>query len=216
MPEDYYRLSDKDLVRKVLKKDEQAWKVLRDKYYQRIYRLCEGILKNAESFQDVEDTVEESFFKAYNNINQYNFEYAFSTWLYTIAKRECYKRLTTNTAFIYLDESVGQEDGGRFTEHDVIADRDIWGETKESQEDELERQEQLIFLRGCMGEIKEEFREVIRLYYVAGLNDREISTTLSMPERTITSRRNTAKRKLRECVDYRRKFGKKKTMKEDD
>ena len=38
---------------------------------------------------DAEDITQESFMKAYTFLDSYNPQYAFSTWLYTIARRLC-------------------------------------------------------------------------------------------------------------------------------
>ena len=61
MSEDFYKLSDKDLVNKVrLERSEQAWEVLRERYYQRIYRYCEEILKNVRE-DEINMTMKKTF-----------------------------------------------------------------------------------------------------------------------------------------------------------
>lgn len=80
------RQEDYDLIDQVCQGDpqirDQAYKRLLNKYRGQIYNL---ILKIIHNPNEVDDLVQETFSKAFNSIENFNKEYAFSTWLYRIA-----------------------------------------------------------------------------------------------------------------------------------
>ena len=60
--------------------------------------------------------------------------------------------------------------------------------------------EDLMDLRAALAELSEEAREVIELYYLNGLNSREISLMLQCSENTIRARLRRGKEKLRQFL----------------
>lgn len=80
------RQEDYDLIDQICQGDpqlrDQAYKRLLNKYRGQIYNL---ILKIIHNPNEVDDLVQETFSKAFNSIENFNKEYAFSTWLYRIA-----------------------------------------------------------------------------------------------------------------------------------
>jgi DNA-directed RNA polymerase specialized sigma24 family protein len=58
-------LNDKKLVRACKQKDRKAQKVLYEKYYDQMFRLCHRYLGNVH---DAEDIVVEGFLKIFNKI----------------------------------------------------------------------------------------------------------------------------------------------------
>lgn len=74
---------DRELVERALEGDESAYQALVEKYERALYHHIRKIVRNE---QVVEDLVQESFIKAFEALDTYSPEYAFSTWLYRIAK----------------------------------------------------------------------------------------------------------------------------------
>lgn len=74
---------DRELVERALEGDESAYQALVEKYERALYH---HIRKTVRNEQVVEDLVQESFIKAFEALDTYSPEYAFSTWLYRIAK----------------------------------------------------------------------------------------------------------------------------------
>ncbi|MEM8485926.1 MAG: sigma-70 family RNA polymerase sigma factor [Bacteroidota bacterium] len=81
---------DRELVKRALNGDENAYKSLMDKY--RI-SLSKHIQRMVRKQGEIDDLVQESFIKAFSALGSYSVDYAFSTWLYKIA---------TNHAIDYL------------------------------------------------------------------------------------------------------------------
>ena len=81
---------DRDLVKKALNGDEQAYKALMDKYRKALSMHIQRMVRKPG---EVDDLVQESFIKAFSALPSYSVDYAFSTWIYKIA---------TNHAIDYL------------------------------------------------------------------------------------------------------------------
>jgi RNA polymerase sigma-70 factor, ECF subfamily len=62
-----------------------AFEELLGRFEERIYRFIAARTRN---LQDAEDLTQQVFMKAYHNIEKYNPAYRFSTWVYTIARRQ--------------------------------------------------------------------------------------------------------------------------------
>ena len=77
--------SDIEIVKRIRNGSPVDFKLLVDRYSDRIYRFlyAKSINRN-----DLDDILQETFLKAYLNISKYNKSYPFSTWLYTIAYHE--------------------------------------------------------------------------------------------------------------------------------
>jgi RNA polymerase sigma-70 factor (ECF subfamily) len=81
---------DNILINKALEGDQTAYEKLMKKYYQLIYNLIFRMISRKE---DVEDLTQEAFIKAFNSLQNFDRQFAFSTWLFKIA---------TNNAIDYL------------------------------------------------------------------------------------------------------------------
>ena len=90
-------LEDIALVELALQRDQGAFALLLEKYRS---SLMAHILKYVSVVEDAEDICQRSFEKAFMNIDRYNAEFAFSTWLYNIAQNEAIDHLRRSRAAI--------------------------------------------------------------------------------------------------------------------
>lgn len=79
-------LRDYEAVKRARAGDDRAFAELHDRYRDTIFYMVLRIVNNAS---DAEDLTIEAFGKAFNNIDQYVPRYAFSSWLFRIAKNNC-------------------------------------------------------------------------------------------------------------------------------
>jgi len=77
-------LSDKELVCRVQTGSQSCFAELVQRYTGRLYHFLR--LKTS-TVQDAEDLVQETFLKAYRNIDRYHPNWKFSTWIFTMAIR---------------------------------------------------------------------------------------------------------------------------------
>jgi RNA polymerase sigma-70 factor (ECF subfamily) len=77
-------VSDEELVRKTRAGSRRSFEELMDRYSPRLFHFLKPKLS---SDQDIEDIIQETFFKIYKNISRYNPKWKVSTWIYTAAYR---------------------------------------------------------------------------------------------------------------------------------
>ena len=78
------QLSDEELVAKAQTGSRRCFNELVRRYSHRLFYFLRPKVTTDE---DTEDLVQETFLKAYRNINRFDSNYKFSTWLYTSAAR---------------------------------------------------------------------------------------------------------------------------------
>ena len=107
-------LSDVDLVRLALEQNQAAFIVLYTRYSAGVKNHISRYVIQKE---DVEDICLESFQKAFSQLETYNPEYKFSTWLYRIATNETLnylRKIRRENAISY--EEVGEVLAARIDE----------------------------------------------------------------------------------------------------
>lgn len=77
-------------IRRAQQGDEAAFTWLVEAYQRPVYSLCYRMLGQAEA---AEDAAQETFLKAYRNLNHYDNERPFATWLLSIAAHHCIDQL---------------------------------------------------------------------------------------------------------------------------
>ncbi len=77
-------ISDEELASKVAAGSRSSFEELITRYSSRLYYFLRYRFKTD---QDTEDLIQETFLKAFHNIDRFSSEHKFSTWLYTIAIR---------------------------------------------------------------------------------------------------------------------------------
>src|ERR1700758_582528 len=90
--------------------DVSAFEELVKRYDRNVFRIAQHITQNRE---DAEDVVQDAFIKAYQNLEQFQGNSKFYTWLVRIAVNEALMKLrrrkTSKT--VSIDEDVETEDG---------------------------------------------------------------------------------------------------------
>jgi RNA polymerase sigma-70 factor (ECF subfamily) len=82
-------LSDEELASKVATGSRSSFEELVSRYSSRLFYFLRHRFKTD---QDIEDLIQETFLKAFRNIERFSPERKFSTWLYTIAIRQAISR----------------------------------------------------------------------------------------------------------------------------
>lgn len=176
--------------------DEQAFKELVDKYERALFY---HILKMVKDREQVEDLVQEAFVKAFDNLNSYSTEYAFSTWLYRIATNHTIdylrkKKLQTMS----IDEPVKTREGEmqmQLPAEDAETDRDI-----------IRKQRQEM-VQDAIEDLPPKYRKVIEMRHMEEKSYQEIADVLELPLGTVKAHIFRARELLyKELKDKRGKF----------
>jgi RNA polymerase sigma factor (sigma-70 family) len=170
-------LSDEDLVKTVLKGDENATYQLYERYCRLIYSTAYRIIQNAEEAQD---TTQEIFLKLYRSLRSWDSRKSkFSAWVYRLAANQaidCW-RARHRRAELQLDENVA----GR-----ILRDRARDGAVR-SPFSEMEQKEGIEILRRCVDTLPELQKKVFVLRYFGELKLEEIAEAESCSLGTVKS-----------------------------
>ena len=167
---------DYDLViRATEKKDQQAFAELMDKYKDSIYYM---LLKMVQNNDDAEDLTLEAFGKAFNRLNQYTPNFAFSTWLFKIATNNCIDFLRKKKKNVLsIDNRVPNEDGD-----DFMFEIKSEGLTPE----QIAMNDQKIqLMRRYVKKLKPRYEILVEMRYFKEMSYEEISDELQLPLGTV-------------------------------
>lgn len=187
------------LVRAAKGGDVSAFEQLVKRYDRNVFRIANHITHSRE---DAEDVVQEAFLKAYSNLEKFQEQSKFYTWLVRIAVNEALMKLRKRRPerFVSLDEDVKTEDDSLPRE---VAD---WSPNPE----QLYNQEELrdILSRTIQG-LPPTFRTVFVLRDVEGLSTEETAEALELSVPAVKSRLLRARLQLRERLNkyFQRKQG---------
>jgi RNA polymerase sigma-70 factor (ECF subfamily) len=155
--------------------DRGAFKVLYDRYRDRVYNLVFYSLGEALWAEDVLQII---FLKIYRGLPGFRYEAALSTWIYRIAVNECQNQLQRRGArHVPLDAILGSEE--EFDQSDL----------PDASQHERERNQ---ILRDAVMDLSPKLRSVVVLKYVEGLPYDEIARVLECAPGTVASRLNRA------------------------
>lgn len=129
---------------------------------------------------DAEDLTMEAFNKAFSKLDQYTPDFAFSTWLYRIAKNNCIDYLRRNKKD--NDTRVNQQEAGI-----GIAAHEMANQLPSPEQLMINRQEKHL-LREIVDTLHPKYKDIINLHYFNELSCEEIAAQLDLPEGTVKVR----------------------------
>ena len=163
-----------ELVEAYQRGDRAAGRQLYDSCQRAVFRLAVRMV----GLQDAADVTQQVFFNAFRCLSQFSGRSRFETWLYRLAVNESLQHLRRHQRSRYhaLD----------------------WEPMDESQHgDDTERNE---LLEQALARIDPELRSIFLLREVEGLSYHNIAEALQIPEGTVGSRLNRARRELRQIL----------------
>jgi RNA polymerase sigma-70 factor (ECF subfamily) len=170
--DDVKELTDEEIIVRVRTSNQDLYSVIIDRYQKKLVRYVYNLIKNEDKAIDI---VQESFIKAFVNLNSFNIEKKFSSWIYRIAHNQA-----INLAKKYQKETPLLEDW------DFQSNDDI--------EKDFEEKETIDRVEKCLKEIPIIYSEPLSLYYIDEKSYEEISDILRIPMGTVATRINRAKK----------------------
>ena len=168
-------IAEVECLKLAQKGNQEAFTQLVETYQNPVYNLCYRMLGNAEA---AEDAAQETFWRAYKNLDRYDHERPFPTWLLSIAAHYCIdqqrrKRLPS----IDLDEII------EYSAEDPTPNPESATIKSEFSED-VQRQ---------LAQLSEGDRAVLVLRYWHELSEDEICETLKITKSAVKSRLHRAR-----------------------
>jgi RNA polymerase sigma-70 factor (ECF subfamily) len=164
---------DYDLVCAAQRGDQRAYAQLMDRYKESLYFK---LMKMTGSAADADDMTLEAFGKAFNSLDTYSPNFAFSTWLFRIATNNCIdymrkKRIKTTP--------LEQPSSDRMSLEMRISDFALDPETMMIREQKIEN------LKVIIDKLKPHYRTLIELRYYKEYSYEEIAEKLNLPIGTV-------------------------------
>ncbi|MCC3159011.1 RNA polymerase sigma factor [Hymenobacter sp. 15J16-1T3B] len=175
----YAPLSDLEVVQRVLNGEKQLYELLLRRHNQRLYRIGLALLHDAEA---VEEAMQVTWVKAYEQLASFAGRASFATWLTRILLNECLGRLRRQQRAASLDEyaeaDLPSADGA--TPLQLVLNDEL--------RDALEHAVQAL---------PDAYRSVFVLRAVEGLSVGETAEYLGLTETNVKARLSRARERLR-------------------
>jgi RNA polymerase sigma-70 factor (ECF subfamily) len=168
---DLQKLSDEEVVEIIITKDKEAYAEIIKRYEVKLLRYATYLLNDNQKAQD---TLQESFIKAFVNLNSFNNKFKFSSWIYRIVHNEAINHINKNK-----------------NEKSLFKDTDL--EDNTNLEDEYSKKEIVNMVKTCVEQMPILYKEPLTLFYLEDKSYTEISDILRLPTSTVGVRITRAK-----------------------
>src|SRR5713101_4690267 len=183
--------SERSLVQRAQRGDEQAFAALFQLHKKRVYSVC---LQMTKDVADAEDLTQEAFMQVFRSVNSFRGDSAFSTWLYRVAVHTVLMKLRRRKSppVLSLDEPVSSESPSL---------RRDFGKSDLHLSGAVDR----IALRRALQELPEGCRKIFALHEVEGYQHHEIAQLLHCSIGNSKSQLHKAKLKMRDLLFPKRR-----------
>lgn len=172
-------LSDDDLLRGCLARDDSAVRELTGRYNQRLFRIARGIVRHDA---DAEDVVQDTYVRAFTHLERFRGDSSVGTWLVRIAMNEALGRLRRHKPTLELDDATAASNGP-------------------GPETLMAQQELRTLLERSIDSLPEPFRVVFIARIVEGLSIDETAELFHLRPETVKTRVHRARRALRRAIE---------------
>ncbi|MXV15995.1 RNA polymerase sigma factor [Hufsiella ginkgonis] len=187
--------NDFNLVLRAKEGDQRAYAELMQRYKDAIYFMALKMLNNKD---DAMDLAVETFGKAFENLDKYKPDFAFSTWLFRIATNSCIDFIRKKKLNVVSLNTMVDDDGD---------DRplQIKSDSLNPEESSI-RKQQSKQLKMIVDNLPQRYRNLIVLRYYNELSYEEIARQLDLPLGTIKAQLFRARSLLYHIMDRKRKI----------
>lgn len=182
------------LVTRARDRDEAAIRAIIKANNRLLYRLARGILRNDA---EAEDVVQETYVRAFTNLDSFRGDSSLATWLARIAMNEALGRLRSQRPTVELASLPSGAIEAQIIQFPLAASIDP--------EKTMAQREIQTVVEHAIDELPEPFRLVFITRVVEGMNVEETAEILDLKPETVKTRLHRARAMLRENVE--RKIG---------
>ena len=184
--------TDEMLISRFQSGDENAYVELVNRYKDKLTNFVFYFLKDEEHSEDI---VQETFIRLYEKKHYYKEIAKFSTWIYTIARNLANTELRkkSRTKIMYLSQMSNYKKDYDLKSSDPELNRNI--------ENEFLMKE----IHAAIDKLPENYKSVIILRDIQGLDYEQISNIIGVPLGTVKSRINRARLQLQvDLMDFKK------------
>jgi RNA polymerase sigma-70 factor (ECF subfamily) len=180
--ENIKNLTDEQVVKLVRTKNQELYVEIVRRYEKKLIRYAKYLVSEETKAVDV---VQESFIKAFVNLNSFNSKMKFSTWIYRIVHNQAVNMLAKYKREIFIN-------------------KDMDFQSNENLEENYSKDEIVGKISFCLSEIPLIYAEPLSLFYLEDKSYEEISDILRLPLGTVGTRINRAKILMRKICQQKK------------
>lgn len=173
------------VIERILQGETELFEILMRRYNELLYRTIRSYLK---SYPDIEDTMQDAYVKAFQNLHQFKNEAMFSTWLIRIGINEVLQRKRKSkknqTVDITLETGSLQIADDSFTSPENIT---IYKEST-------------AFIEKAIDALPENYKIIYMLREVEGMDIAEISKALDLTNSNVKVRLHRARNMMKDYI----------------
>ena len=184
-------ISENEIISRILLGEKNLYAGIVRKYNQRLYRIGMSIIKDDS---EVEDVMQVTYIKAYENLGKFQFKSGFSTWITKILINESLLRLKKRKQLLHINDDSPQNQ----IQHQPV---DFQTPLMKVINSELKQ-----ILEDAILNLPEKYRSVFIMREIENMNVSETQECLDLSETNVKVRLNRAKAMLKNSLaDYYKK-----------
>ena len=185
---------DVEFIERLKRGEAAAFEILITEHSGEIYGLLFRLTENSEEARDL---TQETFLRAFQNIDRFRGEADLRTWIYRIAINQArnrwrWWRRRRRDATVSLEASHGQSS-------QTVGETLV--ETTENPEQQTLAREREVALRAALRKLSRSYREAVVLRDIEGFSYEEIAVTLGINVGTVKSRLARGRQELRQKLE---------------
>lgn len=191
------KVTDRELVVLALEGKQEGYTLLLERYRGGLYTFVQEFLSgiqsrepNAEQAEEPQDICQEAFHRAFHNLESYNSNYEFSTWLFNIARNVSIDYLRKQK--IHIGKRLSNEHTGEL--------QALESSLRNSPEDKLISAQEYQQLIRMIDNLDEKYREIARMRFIREYAYDEIARETNLQLSTVKTRIKRAKEQLMELI----------------
>jgi len=187
-------VADVEFIERLKRGEAVAFEMLIAEHSGEIYGLLFRLTENGEEARDL---TQETFLRAFQNIDRFRGEADLRTWIYRIAINQArnrwrWWRRRRRDATVSLDSSLGQSS-------QTVGETLVEG--TENPEQQTLAHEREVALRTALRKLSRSYREAVVLRDIEGFSYEEIAATLGINVGTVKSRLARGRQELRQRLE---------------
>ena len=179
--------TDEKLVARTLAGDRNAFRLLVERHYSAVYRLCRSILRHSE---DAEDATQEVFVRTYEALGQFAGRGSFGAWLRRLTVNHCLNRT----------QMAATKAAARSYSLDLLAET-LPASRETDPEEMFFRAENRARIQAELDYLPESQRAALGMRLLDGLSYEEIANIMGVPVNSVRSWLHRGRARLREALE---------------
>ena len=181
------KIEESEVITRILKGEKELYELLVRRNNQKLYRVIRSYLKEED---DIEDSMQNTYLKAFTKLHQFKLESSFSTWLIRIGINEALARIKKKGKLFALPSVSNDPDDAKLIQ---IPD------TKQlNPQDQMIRNEIRQLLEDAIDTLDTKYKTVYIMKEVEGMSLKEISIALELTLSNVKIRLYRSKEMLKD------------------